>query len=112
MSVRMNDVRKRATAILMAGILWCFVGAIGAAGQQKVSKDPAEPLTGQPKPKILPRPAGAIARASIDVKMMKELIHEQVSCGTRLTLSSWTDPKRGIGCGRDFAVARLNSISK
>jgi Peptidase family M28 len=112
MSVRMNDVRNRATAILMAGILWCFVGAIGAAGQQYASKDPSEPLTGQPKPKILPRPAGAIARASIDVKMMKELIHEQVSCGTRLTLSSWTDPKRGIGCGRDFVVTRLNAISK
>jgi hypothetical protein len=40
------------------------------------------------------------------------LIHEQVSCGTRLTLSSWTDPKRGIGCGRDFIVTRFNAIAK
>jgi hypothetical protein len=83
-----------------------------AKGQQNISGDPAEPLGGKPKPKILPRPAGAIARASIDAKMMKELIHEQVSCGTRLTISSWTDSKRGIGCGRDFIVPRLETISK
>ncbi len=43
---------------------------------------------------------------------MKEIIHEQVSCGTRLTLSSWTDPKRGAGCGRDFIVARFNEIAR
>jgi hypothetical protein len=43
---------------------------------------------------------------------MRKLIHDEVSCGTRLTLSSWTDPKRGIGCGRDFVVARLNEIAK
>lgn len=43
---------------------------------------------------------------------MRTIIHEQVSCGTRLTLSSWTDPKRGIGCGRDFIVARFNKIAE
>jgi len=43
---------------------------------------------------------------------MAALIHELVSCGTRLTLSSWTDPKRGIGCARDKIVARLEEISK
>jgi hypothetical protein len=74
--------------------------------------DPAEPLKGAPKPKILQRPAGAIARASINEKTMREIIREQVSCGTRLTLSSWTDPKRGIGCGRDFIVPRFNEIAK
>jgi hypothetical protein len=82
--------------------------ASGAAGWH----DPAEPLTGAPRPKILPRPAGAIRRASIDEKSMRTLIHDQVSCGTRLTLSSWTDPKRGIGCGRDFVVARMNEVAK
>jgi hypothetical protein len=29
-----------------------------------------------------------------------------------LTLSSWTDAKRGIGCGRDFIVTRFNAIAK
>ena len=28
-----------------------------------------------------------------------------VSCGTRQSLSSWNDPKRGIGCARDRIVA-------
>ena len=82
------------------------------AKPQNGSHDPAEPPQGKPQPKILPRPAGAIARTSIDVKGMNALIHDEVSCGTRLTLSSWTDPKHGIGCGRDFVVARLNEIAK
>jgi hypothetical protein len=82
-----------------------------AAKAQSIGHDPGEPLTGTPHPKILPRPAGAIARASINEKTMREIIHEQVSCGTRLTLSSWTDPKRGIGCGRDFVMKRFNDIA-
>lgn len=75
-------------------------------------RDPAEPLTGKPHPKILPRPTGAIPRASIDEKSMRSLIHDLVGCGTRLTLSSWDDPKRGAGCGRDKIVARFNEIAK
>jgi len=52
-----------------------------------------------------PVPAGgpaAEARA-IDVEL--------IACGTRHSLSSWTDPKRGIGCGRDVVVRRLNEIA-
>jgi len=86
--------------------------ASAPAKGQSVSHDPVEPLQGRPHPKILPRPAGAIARAAVNEKTMRALIHEQVSCGTRLTLSSWTDPKRGIGCGRDFIVTRFNAIAK
>jgi hypothetical protein len=88
------------------------VGARPAAGQRSVPRDPAEPATGKPQVKLLPRPAGAITRQSVNEKTMKELIHEQVSCGTRLTLSSWTDTKRGAGCGRDFIVTRFNAIAK
>jgi len=80
----------------------------GAAG----SHDPGEPPQNAPHPKTLPRPTGAIARSSINEATMRTIIHEQVSCGTRLTLSSWTDPKRGIGCGRDFITARFNEIAK
>src|SRR5258706_9064974 len=43
---------------------------------------------------------------------MRALIGKLVACGTRLTLSSWTDSKRGIGCGRDVIVARFNEIAK
>ncbi|HXH66095.1 MAG TPA: M28 family peptidase [Candidatus Limnocylindrales bacterium] len=61
---------------------------------------------------LLPRPKGAISRQSVDEKSMRALIHQLVGCGTRLTISSWTDPKRGVGCGRDQVVARLNEIAK
>ena len=43
---------------------------------------------------------------------MRSLIEQLVNCGTRNSLSSWTDPKRGAGCGRDQVVARLNDIAK
>src|SRR5258706_4832540 len=43
---------------------------------------------------------------------MRGLIGKLVACGTRLTLSSWEDPKRGAGCGRDAIVARFNEIAK
>jgi Peptidase family M28 len=82
------------------------------AKRPSAGRDPAEPLTGAPKPKLLPRITGRISRQSIDEKSMRGLIHELVGCGTRLTLSSWDDPKRGAGCGRDKIVARFNEIAK
>jgi hypothetical protein len=85
---------------------------MAAAEKQSAGHDPAEPLSGAPHPKILPRPTGRIPRQSIDEKSMRALIHELVGCGTRLTLSSWGDPKRGAGCGRDKIVARFNEIAK
>jgi len=100
--------RKAAKAATMA----MLIASVPAFAQQTAPRDPAEPPQAKPEPKILPRPAGAIARQSIDEKSMRALIHNLVSCGTRLTLSSWTDPKRGIGCGRDAIVARLNEMAK
>ncbi len=38
---------------------------------------------------------------------MRALIDELVSCGTRLAIASWDDPRRGPGCGRDKIAARL-----
>jgi hypothetical protein len=91
----------------------CFWIAISPAfAQQSAPRDPAEPQQGQPHPKLLPRPPAAIARQSVDEKSMRALIDQLVSCGTRLSLSSWTDAKRGIGCGRDYIVARFNEIAK
>lgn len=84
----------------------------GAQSNRAVSRDPAEPLQGRHQPKVLPRMPAGVARASVDEKSMRALIDELVSCGTRLTLSSWDDPKRGVGCGRDKIVARLNEIAK
>jgi hypothetical protein len=82
------------------------------AKPQSVSHDPAEPLQNAPHPKILPRPAGHVPRQGVDEKSMRTLIHELVGCGTRLTLSSWDDPKRGAGCGRDKIAARFGEIAK
>src|SRR6267378_3864891 len=91
----------------------CFWFAFSPAfAQQSAPRDPAEPQQGRPHPKVLPRPAGAVARKSVDEKSMRALIDQLVACGTRLSLSSWTDAKRGIGCGRDRIVARLNEIAK
>ena len=99
--------RKMATAAAML-----LLPTVNAFAQQTAPRDPAEPPQAKPQPKILPRPLGAIPRQSIDEKSMRALIHNLVSCGTRLTLSSWTDPKRSIGCGRDAIAARLNEIAK
>jgi hypothetical protein len=101
-----------AAKILTTAAVAFVLTATAAFAQQAVPRDPAEPAKGKPQPKILTRPAGAIARASIDEKSMRALIVKLAACGTRLTLSSWDDPKRGIGCGRDAIVARLNEIAR
>jgi hypothetical protein len=96
------------TALLALLVL----GWIPAVAQQAVPRDPAEPKAGKPRPKILAPPAGRLLRASVDEKSMRALIGKLVACGTRLTLSTWEDPKRGAGCGRDAIVARFNEIAK
>jgi hypothetical protein len=98
---------------LLTGAVAAFVlTATAAFAQRAVPRDPAEPVQAKPQPKLLARPVGDVARAAVDEKSMRALIGKLVACGTRLTLSSWTDPKRGIGCGQDALVARLNEIAK
>src|SRR6202048_1518004 len=94
-----------------ASVFFC-IAISPAFAQQSAPRDPVEPQQGQPHTNLLPRPAGAIARKSVDEKSTRALIDQLVSCGTRLSLSSWTDAKRGIGCGRDYIVARFNEIAK
>jgi hypothetical protein len=112
MSRRCGRIRKLTRKVCPVAVTALAFAAIPAFAQQASPRDPAEPPQAKPQPKRLPRPAGAIVRQSIDEKSMRTLIHNLVSCGTRLTLSSWTDPKHGIGCGRDFVVARFNEIAK
>ncbi len=83
-----------------------------AFAQRTVPRDPAEPQAAKPHTKLLAKPPIAVARASVDEKSMRALIHELVGCGTRLSISSWTDPNRGIGCARDRISARFNEIAK
>lgn len=100
--------RKTAKAAAMT----LLIALVPAFAQQTAPRDPMEPSPA-PGHMILPAwPDGEIGRESIDERSMRALIHNLVSCGTRLTLSSWTDPKRGIGCARDAIVARMNEIAK
>ncbi len=105
-------LRQRVQSGAFIAFFVFLAGAIPAAAQRLAPHDPAEPATGKPQPRILARPAGRLTRASVDEKSMRVLIGKLVGCGTRLTLSSWTDAKRGIGCGRDAIEARLNEIAK
>ena len=107
-----GEPKQRAAARITLGVLMFFVLSVSAFGQRTVGRDPEEPQGGKPAPKLLSRPAGAVSRRDVDEKSMRSLIEELVACGTRLTLSSWTDPKRGIGCARDHLVARFDEIAK
>ncbi len=42
----------------------------------------------------------------------RAIVEALVACGTRHSLSSWTDTKRGIGCGRDVVVRRFEAVEK
>jgi len=99
------------STILFALVIFLFA-TVPALAQRVEARNPAEPAQGKPQVKVLPRPWKPVSRQLVDEKSMRALIHNLVSCGTRLTLSSWTDPKRGAGCGRDHIVARFNEIAK
>jgi hypothetical protein len=60
---------------------------------------------------ILAGPAAAAGKASGPAEEARAIDTELVACGTRHSMSSWTDPKRGIGCARDVVVRRLNEIA-
>jgi hypothetical protein len=96
--------------------VWLLLGLVALftvpfAAQSRLEYDPAEPMQNKQNPKILPRPAGAIQRGAVDEKSMRELVERLVVCGTRNSLSSWDDPKRGAGCGRDQIVMRLTNLA-
>ncbi len=74
-----------------------------------LAQDPPERPAGGATPKA---PAAAIARGAVDEKALADTISELVACGTRHSLSSWDDPKRGIGCARDRILARYRRLSE
>ena len=114
MSGQLNTHRRILPRVTVTVLAALAVTASPAFAQRASTapRDPVEPVPG-PGHMILPaRPDQGISRDSVDEKSMRALIHDLVNCGTRLTLSSWTDPKRGVGCGRDVIVARLNEIAK
>jgi hypothetical protein len=104
--------RARGALVVVAALLFLALASTPAFGQAAVRRDPAEPQQKVEKPKVRPRPAGAIARSAIDEKSMRALIERLVACGTRLSIASWTDANRGPGCGRDHIAARFDEIAK
>src|SRR5207344_3780 len=52
------------------------------------------------------------ARAASPPEDARAIVEALVACGTRHSLSSWTDIKRGIGCGRDVVVRRFEAVEK
>jgi len=109
---RINRRREHFETSIAFVFFALVLSAIPTVAQRATPRDPAEPAQGRPQPKLLARPAGAVARPAVDEKSMRALIGRLVACGTRLTLSPWIDSKRGIGCGRDVIVARFNEIAK
>jgi hypothetical protein len=103
--------------ISILALVWFLLGLVELspvrlAAQSRVAEgDPVEPLRGRPNLRMVPRPAGGVQRDAVDEKSMRELIGRLVACGTRNSLSSWDNPKRGAGCGRDQIVARINEIA-
>lgn len=104
-----REGRKLLRVTKLAVLCCVLVGFCDA--QLRAQRDPAEPSASQPAPKVLPRPAGAIARAEVGEAGMRAFIEQMVACGTRNSLSSWDDPERGVGCGRDHVVTRLKGIA-
>jgi hypothetical protein len=58
----------------------------------------------------LPRAAAAGLASATPAEDARAIVEALVSCGTRHSLSSWTDTRRGIGCGRDVVVRRLEAV--
>ena len=107
------NLTKRSPAVKPAGAaIAAFLFAALAPVPALRAQDPAEPPAGRPRPRSLSPPGGAILRKDVDEGALRATIEELVACGTRHSLSSWEDARRGIGCGRDRIVARLADIAK
>ena len=60
---------------------------------------------------ILPLSALLLAAIAATPGDVHEIDRALVACGTRHLLSSWDDPKRGIGCARDFIVQEFTKTA-
>ncbi|KAF9555693.1 peptidase M28 [Agrocybe pediades] len=59
----------------------------------------------------VPNPELVQILSKVDPNRVKAIIEKLVSFGTRNTLSSQTDPKRGIGAARDWIAAEMRSFA-
>src|SRR5258708_3301245 len=109
MNQRQGRDRRRSLGTILFPLVMMLSGTMPALAQRAAPRDPAEPAQRKPPVKVIARPAGGVARQAVDEKSMRALIGKLVACGTRLTLSSWTDPKRGVGCGGDGIRGGFNA---
>jgi Peptidase family M28 len=56
--------------------------------------------------------ASLAAPSGVSAAEVRAIDAALVACGTRHSLSSWDDPHRGIGCGRDVVVAAFTEAAK
>ncbi|HTU33296.1 MAG TPA: M28 family metallopeptidase [Candidatus Acidoferrum sp.] len=111
-NIQRNSRSRLRKGIPVLGFAFAVLLSVSGLATATRAQDPAEPPNGAPAVNALPRPSGRLDRASVDENLLREIIVEAVACGTRDTFSSWTDPKRGIGCGRDKVLARFQAIAQ
>lgn len=105
-------MRAAASTATLAGLLAVAFVAAATSLSGQAARDPAEPRPQQAsQPLPPPRPAGAIARTAVDEKALRDIVAELAACGTRHSLSSWDDPRRGVGCGRDRVLTRFQALA-
>lgn len=75
---------------------------VALATAAAMAADPAPP----------PPPPVVATLAPPTAAEVREIDAALVACGTRHSLSSWTDPRRGIGCARDRIVAYFTEAAK
>ena len=107
----MTPPRALALALMAAAAAAAAVPPAAGAGP---GRDPAEPPGGRPAARLAApaAPAGALPRGAVHEAELRAIVEELAACGTRQSLSSWTDPRRGIGCGRDHVLARFEAIAR
>src|SRR5712664_3711094 len=77
-ALTMTHYLARFRTILGAVIATAVCFGVSAANSPAQQRDPAEPQQAHPHPKLLPRPAGGVARQSVDEKSMRALIEQLV----------------------------------
>jgi hypothetical protein len=111
--------RPSRRAFLTSSATLATAGAIGAAAPGVADASPAEQTSGSNWP---PGPGQRIRRqqpahdlrkllSEIDPNRMQATIEKLVSFGTRHTLSSQTDPNRGIGAATNWIFNQLQAIA-
>jgi hypothetical protein len=104
-----RKLTKRSGRVKLAALALASAARLAPAARLFV-QDPAE---APPKPHAAPgaaSPEAAIPPSAVDERALAATVDALVACGTRHSLSSWDDPKRGIGCGRDRILERYRAI--